>query len=589
MIIPQKNLSSSLYFCSFFIICTVIVYLPSIHNGFFCWDDKTVAMAPIFQHLTFSGVMRTFFSFHVGLYHPLTSISFILDYYSGNGNPISFHLTNLILHLGNIILLFILIKRLIGNIFIAFITCFLFAIHPIHVEAVAWISSRKDLLFSFFFLLSMVFYIDYLGKCQKTIFYFLVFFSLLLSLLSKIQAVSLPFIFLLIDYYKARGFKTNTFVEKIPFFALCLFFGWLNIMAQKEYGYATYGYAFSLAEKLLLMVFSISQYLIKVLIPYPLSVFYPFPFKPGEFPPLITFLAPAFLIFFLFLLLYLRRKEIKPIFFGLLFFIINISIVVLVSFNRDAVFTDRYVYLSSAGILFILAVYSEDFYRKYKRYRLPLVGVLIAYIMILSLQTFQRNLMWRNPEVLFKDALSFYNNSEIILNTLSAQEIESGKYKESISHLNKAIEISPAYSEAFFNRGIAHSKIGNSLEAMNDFSSAIKLNPSYAEAFFARGNVYMKSNNLKNAFNDFTIAVNLDRYHFGAFLNRAIVRGNMQDFNGAISDLDIAIKLNPRVATSYYLRGIALFNAGGNGCTNLNKALSMGYKDAVRAIEYYCK
>ena len=468
-------------------------------------------------------------------------------------------------------------------------TALLFAVHPIHVEAVAWITSRKELMFTFFSLLSIIFYTDYTEKRKKVIYYFLVLFCTTLALLSKIQAVSLPFIFLLIDYLKGKSLKTRTLVGKVPFFLLCIFFGWLNINAQNIFGLITYGYHFSSPEKAFLLIYSVSGYFIKILFPYPLSVFYPFPFKPGGSIPLVSVLGPGLLIVGSAFFLFLNRKDKRPVIFGLLFFLINISIVVFISFNRDYVMADRYAYISSAGILFTIAVIADDHIRYHNKNHRAGTALFLICIAVLSLMTFQRNKLWKDPELLFRNALSSYNNSEIILNTLATQEIESGKYEDAIVHLNKAIMISPVYIQAFLNRGLAHGKTGDFIASVNDLSFAIKISPTYYEAWFARGNAYMKLNDLKQAYDDFTMVIHLNRYHFGALQNRAIVRGNMGDFAGAIEDLNAAISLNPGFAASYYLRGIALFNTGGNGCTDLNKAMLMGYQDALRAIEYYCK
>lgn len=589
MELKLKRYNSPLLFGFILVICCVTVYYPTLHNGLFCWDDKAVAFAPAFRQLSLNVIIHAFSSFHIGLYHPLTSISFMFDYALGHGEPFPFHLTNIALHCANTLLLFILLKRLTGNLIVAFLTCILFAVHPIHIESVAWITSRKDLLFSFFFLLSTVCYINYLEKPKKTIRYFLVLGCVLLALLSKIQAVSLPFIFLLIDYYHGEELKAKLFLDKLPILFLCLIFGWINILAQNEYGYITYGYSFSFPEKILLFIYSVSIYFIKVLIPYPLSVFYPFPFKPGEHISTSIYAVPVIFSIIISLIMYFRRKDRKQYIFGLLFFFLNVLIVAGIGFNRDAIIADRYAYLSSAGILFIIAVLVSEAITSFKKYRIPIRVILMTLLVWFSLMTFQRCILWRNPVKLFTDALTIYNDSEIILNTLAAQEIESGKYEEAIVHLDKAIVISPTYGQAYFNRGIAHTKTGNLAASINDFTSAVTLNPGYDDAYFARGNAYMKLNDLKSALSDFSTTIRFNPTHFGAFQNRAIARGNIEDYAGALNDLNTAIALNPDFAATYYLRGIALFNTGMDGCLDLEKALSMGYRDAERAIKYYCK
>jgi protein O-mannosyl-transferase len=586
----SNSLFRSFYFYSFLLVIVIlIVFYPGLNNGFFCWDDKAIALAPAFQHFTFHTVFQSFFSFHYGLYHPLTSLSFMFDYFTGNGNPFSFHLTNLLLHIANTILLLTVLSKLTGNLRVSFIASLLFAIHPIHVESVAWITSRKDLLFPLFYFLSILVYSNYLEKGRKVLTYILLMFCVIFALLAKIPAITLPFIFLLIDYFNRRKLNTRMILEKVPFFIMSICLGFLNFFAQKTAGLISYGFHYSFLEKSFLFVNSIAQYFFKILFPYPLSVFYPYPFKPGESIPIMAFLLIGLILLVFALVLFLKKKDNRPVIFGFLFFLFNIIIVSAVSLNRDFVIAERYAYLPSVGILFILAIITDDIISNYNKYKIIIGGLLFFWTTVFSVMTYKRNVLWKDSEGLFRQALSVYSNSDIILNTLATQEIESGKFNDAIMHLDKAIRLSPDYCDAYFNRGIAKGKTGDFDSAIRDQSNAIKINPGYYEAYFARGNDYMKTNKLNNAFGDFSKVVNLNRNHFGAFQNRAIVRGNMGDFAGAIGDLDAAISLNPEFAASYYLRGIALFNSGGNGCADLYKSLSMGYKESKRAIDFYCR
>ena len=124
--------------------------------------------------------------------------------------------------------------------------------------------------------------------------------------------------------------------------------------------------------------------------------------------------------------------------------------------------------------------------------------------------------------------------------------------------------------------------------SISDLSSALRINPLYTEAYFARGNAFMKLNNLKSALDDFTMVIRLNQNHFGAWQNRAIIKGNLNDFQGALKDIDSAISLNPNFAASYYLRGIALFETGKDGCDDLAKSYSLGYMAAKKAMTHYC-
>ena len=242
----------------FLIVLIGVLYYPTLHNGFFCWDDKAIALAPSIRTLDVPGLLAAFSSFHFGLYHPVTTISFMIDFWMGNGAAFPFHLTNLILHTLNTILIFVILTRLTGDRLISFIACLLFAVHPVHVEAVAWITSRKDLLSLFFFLLSVLSYLNFKERKNRGIHFLLTFIFVAMALLSKIHVVTLPFVFLLIDFYKGKTISARNLAEKVPFFVICILFGILNLMAQREYSLTSYGYNYNILERGFLFIYSIS-------------------------------------------------------------------------------------------------------------------------------------------------------------------------------------------------------------------------------------------------------------------------------------------------------------------------------------------
>lgn len=597
------------------VLFSLILFSPTLFNGFFCWDDKTVVLSPAFRHLTIDSLINTFISFHIGLYHPLTSLSFIFDFFTGNGSPFTFHLTNVVINSLNSLLLFIFLYRLTTNLTIAFATSLLFTALPVHVEAVAWITARKDLLFTFFSLLSLIFYLRFLEhkthnpatgsgddekrkpsldfkrfrKKHRIFNYLLATFFLVCALLSKIQAVSIPFIFLLIDYQQTRKWHIGIVLEKIPLFLICLFFGFLNIQAQSEYGYTVYGFHYSLFEKGILFIYSISQYIRIVLLPHSLSIFYQYPFKPGEPLPFSVFIGPILLFLIIIIVVLNRKKVSRNLVFGFFFFLVNILIVSGVSFNREAVIADRYAYFASAGLLVIIGAIIEKMVVSYYRLRNLIRIVLFLIVMAFSWLTYQRCRLWKDPTALFTHALTIYDHSEILLNTLGTLKTDEGHYTDAIEHLSSAISIDPEYTDAYYNRGIAYFKSGAFKQSVIDFTTAQRLNANNPETLFARGNAYMKMNMFNPAIADYSRVLLLKPDHWGALENRAIISGNLGAFDAALEDLNKVIQLNPGFAPSYYLRGIALFNLGRNGCADLDHALSLGYKEAAKAIDYYCR
>jgi len=571
------------------LLLTALAYFPSLSNGFFCWDDKDVPLAPFVRQLNFQNIWKYFSTFHAGLYHPLTTLSFAIDYTIGNGSAFPFHVTNLLLHLANTCLLFNLIRKLFRNFNIALIVALLFGVHPLHVEAVAWITSRKDLLYVFFFLGSLISYTFYI-EGEKKQFYFLSLVLFLFSCLSKIQAAVLPVALFLADYLQNRKlFSRKNILEKIPFFIVAILFGIINIVAQKGYGYIDYKAPYSIAERQIIFCYGFAQYVFRILVPGSISVFYPFPFHPGQTLSFDYYLYPLILLLFIAGTVYLVFRSKKELIFGLVFFFLCIFLVLVINNYRETIITDRYTYLGSAGIFIFLAGMGFQIYQRMKRLKwiLPTLGIL--YILAFSYLTFKQNRLWHSPPRLIESALGHYPDSPILLNTLGSMAIDSGSYAKALIYLDKAIASDKNYAYAWYHKGMAENKLKNYSQSLDDFSHAIKLNPAYIDAYFGRGNIYRVTGEYQKALNEYSLVRRMNRNYFGAWQDRAIVKGNLNDYKGAIDDLDRAIALDPNFGASYYLRGIAKFETQVNGCEDLRKALSLNYQPAQKALEYYCR
>ncbi len=222
------------------LITTLLCYLPSLHNEFLkYWDDQAyVTGNDLIKDLSFNSIKRIFRE-DAGLYanyHPLTTLSLALNYHEGVG-PFPYHLTSLILHLFNTLFVFVFIYLLSDKkIIVASLTALWFGIHPVHVESVAWISERKDVLYTFFYLLSLIAYWQYVKKDLALKFYFLAFVLFACSVLSKAMAASLPVVFLLVDYWTGRKFNMRLILEKAPFVILAIILGMYAMTIQTAGG-----------------------------------------------------------------------------------------------------------------------------------------------------------------------------------------------------------------------------------------------------------------------------------------------------------------------------------------------------------------
>ncbi|HNB82033.1 MAG TPA: glycosyltransferase family 39 protein, partial [Chitinophagaceae bacterium] len=399
---------------------TVLVFAQTLDHSFFTIDDATyVSSNALVQHPS----MKILTTPVCQNYHPLTMISLALDATAGENNPAIYHRTNLILHVLNSVLVLFLAYRLLKNSRSAFFVSLLFAIHPLHVESVAWIAERKDLLYTLFYLLAMLTYIQYLEK-KKVLWILITGLLFAASLLSKSQAVPFPFILLLLDYWYHRSDWGILALEKIPFFILSLFFGFIALQTQSD---AVRDFlAEPVLMKRIVMAFTaIGLYFVKLLVPYSLSVFYPYPSGMQMQPEFL--LALLLLLAALFLLFKYRRDRI--IVFGSLFFLISLVPVLQFKSFGAAFMAERYTYLSSVGLFLIML-------HVLLRYR-PLSGIYGTVLPILLVAVYawlcwQRTSLWRDERNLLLDADKKYPSvyvKNVLGNWYGQQgQLDSGRY-----------------------------------------------------------------------------------------------------------------------------------------------------------------
>ena len=230
---PFKKKNRFGLYCLLIIGVTFIAFLPSLNNGFTNWDDEAyVVDNPDIKAFGLHHLKKVFSSIYVSNYQPLTMLTYMAEYRSFQLNPMVYHCTNVLLHIINCLLVFAFIYGLSGNYFTGLLVGLLFAVHPLRVESVAWIAERKDVLSSFFYFLSLLFYVRYMKKGGRK-FYGFCLLSFLLSLLSKPMAVSQPFVLLLIDYVNDKKLDKKTLLDKIPFFAIAAVFVAITFLTQK--------------------------------------------------------------------------------------------------------------------------------------------------------------------------------------------------------------------------------------------------------------------------------------------------------------------------------------------------------------------
>jgi len=308
------------------LLITFIIYFPTLQNEFTTWDDdKYVTENYQIRDFTFNNIEIFFSDYYYGIYHPFTMASLMIDYHFNELDATYFHLVSLILHLINTALVFILILAIINNLEIAIITSLLFGVHTLHVESVAWVSGRKDVLYALFYLLSLITYIKYLNIIEirlmkaeikknsfqiqfskATAYYFFSLILYLFSILSKGMAVTLAFSVIAIDYLFKRNLLSRMVIfEKIPFIVLSVIFGIISIHAPETTGGMTNPVDYTLFEEIHLASYAFVQYLLKMIIPINLSAYYPYPENISG----LLYLFPVLFIAYILIIVFINKKS----------------------------------------------------------------------------------------------------------------------------------------------------------------------------------------------------------------------------------------------------------------------------------------
>ncbi|MBL4623936.1 MAG: tetratricopeptide repeat protein, partial [Flavobacteriales bacterium] len=533
---------------------TFLAFLPSLWNGFVLWDDpEYVFQNPFFKDFSFATVFSTD-TYYMGNYHPLTILWLYWEslLFSGgdpnvyNGfQPFGFHLNNLLFHVANTALVFYILKEFLGKQKwqIAAITAVLFGIHPMHVESVAWVSEIKDVLYGFFYLAALLAYVRYQNTDNKkyigTAF---VFFGL--SLLAKAQGVTLPVLFVLMDLYKKRELKLSVIIEKIPFFALSVFFGLLAIKAQKAE--AAINPNFEGIDTLFYGSYGVLHYLLKMFVPIGLSGAHPYPSNP-VFEPLPGYfkLLPIGVIILGALTWFFGKKN-KDIWFGILFYLITISIVLKLVPVGDTIVAERYTYIPYIGLFFIIGSLIHKLSEN-ERLKPTLKYGTVGVVLLLSIMTWQRTKVWESTFTFWSDV--------------------SEKYPSYWRGYN-------CIGQEYSQKATAALKEGNNELAQQHYQSAIQNLTAACEndkwappiPYMLRGAIYV--DNLKdydNAIKDFKKVISFpnpnDPTQLDARYNLGLAYIRKKEFQPAVLTLNEAIGMNPNNPKGHYFMGLALAGA----------------------------
>lgn len=537
------------------LVFTFIAYIPSLKAGFVNWDDPDyVSNNPMLKNI--SNLKMLFTRPIQGNYHPLTVISLAINYSISGMDAWSYHLFNLIFHLVNCYLVFKLAMILSrNNVIIAVTTSLLFGIHPMHVESVAWVSERKDVLYSLFFLAGLISYTKYIdGGSRKQ--YGLTIVFLILSLLSKPAAVIFPVVLLSIDLLRSRKINFSLIIEKIPFFILALAMGLLTFIAQKEKGATEGTQIFDLTTRFFMGFYGIMMYFIKLLFPINLSPFYPFA-PINEALPSAYYISPVFAIL-LFILIFYSLKRNRVIAFGILFYLINLLLVLQFIPVGSAIIADRYTYIPYIGLFYIIG-WLIDRYSKGNLSRANFIIIPMA--VILGVLTYKQCTIWVSGATLWDHAIKTTPSARAY-DSRALLYKEEKKYDLAIQSYNEALKINIADHEALMSRGNVYFELNRLDMAFADYKKALSIKPNYSTALDNLGALFGLSKRYDSAIIYFNKALAIDPYYLPSYKNRGLVNVELNRNEEAIKDFRKFLEYNPNDPDIMNMIGVCYRNLG---------------------------
>ena len=592
------------------LICTWISFYPSLRNGFVNWDDPIYILNnDLIKTFSWQGVKNIFTNFNSDNYAPLSDLTSALEYKIFGPTPKGFHFFSLFFHIINTLLVFTFIRLLTtnpnisqhaGNIGVAFITALLFGVHPMQVESVAWASAQSTLLYSVFFLGGMISYLYYLKENRVKKYYFIALLFFTLSLLAKGMALVFPLALFLIDFYKERKFTWKVILEKVPFLILSTISGLLTIWLKKNAGAIADMTVFPILHRILFACYGFVSYIIKFFVPFDLSAYYPYPYNPivdpGHQLPIFFYISPFIVISIFFVCFrYLRRSK-TPL-FGILFYFINLLLVLQFITVGSAIMADRYSYLPYVGLFLIISKgysYAMEHITPQRNFlKLFISGLLICFIIMLAGLTFKRTFIWKNDISLFTDNISKFPSSTSYKLRANAR-INEEDYEGAIADFDQAIKLKPFGKDVYKlyqNRGVAKEKLNNHKGALEDYDTAIEINSTVDGLFALRANVKEILQDYKGALEDYDKAIKQDPTNENLYNSSGIIRGKTGDFNNAIIYFTRAINLNSNLNSSYSNRGFCYLELKkvAEACNDFKKSSELGNDAAKQMFLKYCK
>ncbi len=537
------------------------IYFNSL-EGEFLWDDTHLVKKNIYvKDLSY---IKEIFTQHVGagarrpyhFYRPLQTLTYAIDYHLWNASVVGYHFTNVLLHVFVALCVYWLAQILFRNQTLAIFAGLLFVAHPLHTEAISYISGRPDPLATLFLLISFVFYIKLVDRDNK-LFFFLGILSYALALLSREASLILPAVLLL--YHAAFNKKIKP-IPMLSWVALACTYIALRVFVLRSILPQDVGDATAIYRMPGSFV-AITNYMRLLFVPVDLHMGY------GR--KLFSWIDPKaisgiLILISLITLAFIRKKKGDPLtFFSICFFFIALFPYCNIAFPINAYMAEHWLYVPSIGFFFLAAKGLSLLYKN-KRFKIITVTAVLGILSFYSFQTFKQNTYWSNPHLFYTKTLEYVKDSPEVYNNLGVIYGERGEYDEAIPLFKKSVETDPDYGDAYFNLGKAYNDTGKKREAISYYKKAIEVFPEIvsADTYYNLGSIYLQLEMYKEAQDSIIEALKLNPAHVHANINLGICYHNTGNDAEAIKFFKKAIELEPTDPYAYTNLAAVYFKAG---------------------------
>ncbi|MFV9644563.1 MAG: tetratricopeptide repeat protein [Desulfobacterales bacterium] len=600
------NIRYDILICLFLVIATLAAYWQVMNYPFVNFDDDSYILKNHFvqEGLTWEGILWAFSFKSLTFWHPMVWLSHMLDYHIYGLIPGMHHSVGLIFHIANSLLVFMALKQMTGALWRSAFVAALFALHPINVESVAWVAERKNVLSAFFWMLTMLTYISY-SKQLSFYRYITTILLFVLGLMAKPVLVTLPFVFLLLDYWplqrlrfgqnktikprvSASGFQESSvfrlILEKIPFFVFSAVSIYISSLAFQHNKMIISTESVPMKLRIANALVSYISYIKKMIWPDNLAIFYPYP----DALPLWQITGTGLILIGISILVLWRLKSKPYLAVGWFWYIGTLMPVIgLVQAGLWPAMADRYAYVPLIGLFIFLAWGAGDIASKL-HYKKILPAVIAGILLIFAITTWEQIRYWSSSVALFKHALDVTGvknyiahyklgdalaeegrNAEAIKHyhealrtkykywpgiylNLGVALMSVDKINESIDSFSKAIQIKPDFAEAYNNMGIAMEKQGDFTEAARHYREALRIKHDYAEAHNNLGVVLAKQGNFSEAIKHYLKALQISSKYESAHNNLGNALAYQGNYQDAIYHYKEALRINPNYIEAYY-------------------------------------